>query len=70
MHRLVEELGDDYGQEPTYQMLVRVFEDHFTLDDEDDPRSRKGKELSAGSLPWSGSSTIAGLLGSDLSKKT
>jgi len=67
MHRLVEELRDDYGQEPTYQMLVRVFEEHFTTDDEDDLRPRKSKELSAGSLPWSGSSTIAGRLGSDLS---
>jgi len=67
MHRLVEELRDDYGKEPTYQMLVRVFQEHFTLDDEDDLRPRKGKELSAGSLPWSGSSTIAGRLGSDLS---
>ncbi len=31
-------------------MLVRVFQEHFTLDDEDDPRPRNGKELSAGSL--------------------
>jgi len=50
MHRLVQELRDDYGQEPTYQMLVRVFQEHFILDDEDDIRPRKGKELSAGSL--------------------
>ena len=50
MHRLVEELGDDYGQEPSYQMLVRVFQEHFTLDEEDDLHPRKGKELSAGSL--------------------
>jgi hypothetical protein len=50
MHRLVEELRDNYGQEPTYQMLVRVFQEHFILDDEDDLRPRKGKELSAGSL--------------------
>jgi len=49
MHRLVEELRDDYGREPTYQMLVRVFEEHFTVD-ENDLRPRKGKELSAGSL--------------------
>lgn len=70
MHRLVEELRDDYRQEPTYQMLVRVFQEHFTTDDEDDLRPRKGKELSAGSLPLSGSSTVAGRLGSDLSQKT
>jgi len=50
MHRLVDDLRADYGQEPTYQMLVRVFQEHFTLDDKDDPRPRKGKELSAGSL--------------------
>jgi len=50
MHRLVEELRDNYGQEPTYQMLMRVFQEHFILDDEDDLRPRKGKELSAGSL--------------------
>jgi len=50
MHRLVHELRDDYGQQPTYQMLERVFQEHFTFDDEDDPRPRQGKELSAGSL--------------------
>jgi len=50
MHRLVNELHVDYGQEPTYQMLVRVFQEHFTLDEEDDLHPRKGKELSAGSL--------------------
>ena len=49
MHRLVNELRADYGQEPTYQMLVRVFEEHFILD-EDNLRPRKGEELSAGSL--------------------
>jgi len=48
MYRLVEELQADYGQEPTYQMLVRVFQEHFTLDDDLCPK--KGKELSAGSL--------------------
>jgi len=60
MHRLVNELRADYGQEPTYQMLERVFQEHFTIDDEGDTRPKQGKELSAGSLPWSGSSTIAG----------
>jgi len=48
MQRLVEELRDNYGNEPVYQMLVRVFHEHFTCDD--DFRPRKGKELSAGSL--------------------
>ena len=50
MHRLVQELRDDYGQEPTYQMLVRVFQEHFIFDEEDDLCPRKGRELSAGSL--------------------
>ncbi len=49
MHKLVNELRDAYAQEPTYQMLVRVFQEHFTID-ENDLRPRKGKELSAGSL--------------------
>ncbi len=49
MHRLVEELQVDYDQEPTYHMLVRVFQEHFTIN-ESDLRPRKGKELSAGSL--------------------
>ncbi len=49
MHRLVEELRADYDQEPSYHMLVRVFQEHFTIN-ENDLRPRKGKELSAGSL--------------------
>jgi hypothetical protein len=48
MHRLVEELQDNYEQEPAYQMLVRVFKEHYIRDDEFRPR--KGKELNAGSL--------------------
>jgi hypothetical protein len=48
MKWLVEELCESYGQEPTYQMLVRVFQEHFIHDH--DIRPRKGKELSAGSL--------------------
>jgi len=49
MHRLVEELRDSYGKKPAYQMLVRVFQEHFIFNN-DDLRPRKGKELSAGSL--------------------
>lgn len=47
---LVNELRADYDQDPTYQMLVRVFQEHFVSDDEDGPRPKQGKELSAGSL--------------------
>ena len=60
MARLMEELRADYGQEPTYQMLERVSQEHFTTEDGDDPRPKQGKELSAGSLPLSGSSPVAG----------
>jgi len=48
MYRQVEELRDDYRQEPPYQILVRVFQEHLTFD-ENELRPRKGKELSAGS---------------------
>ncbi len=58
MHRLVNELRAGYGQEPTYQMMVRFFQEHFLIN-ESDLRPREEEELSAGSLPWSGSSTIA-----------
>ena len=59
---LVEELRDDYGQQASYRMLVRVFEEHFIFDDEEGggPQPRKGEELSAGSMPWSGSSAVPG----------
>ncbi len=51
MQRIVEELPAAYGQEPIYQMLERVFQEHFSLDDDgDDPRPKQGEELSAGSL--------------------
>lgn len=52
MSRLVQELREDYGHEAAYRMLVRVFEEHFTFDEEEGggPRPRKGEELSAGSL--------------------
>jgi hypothetical protein len=51
MYRLVKKLRGDYQQGPTYQMLERVFQEHFSIDDDDDdPRPRQGKELSAGSL--------------------
>lgn len=50
MGRLVAELRADYGQDPVYQMLERVFKEHFIHDEDSDPRPRGGKELSARSL--------------------
>ena len=50
MYQLVQELSNNYGQEPAYQLLVRVFQEHFTTNDTGDPSAKDGKELSAGSL--------------------
>jgi hypothetical protein len=55
MHQLVLELAATYATEPSYQMLVRVFNEHFLLEEkggEEDEglRPRQGKELSAASL--------------------
>ena len=49
MHRLVEELAARYSEEPPYQVLQRVFQEHFMVD-EATLRPKKGKELSASSL--------------------
>jgi len=57
MSQLVTELATTYAQQPSYQMLVRVFNEHFIIeagDDDDDQhdglRPRHGAELSANSL--------------------
>ena len=54
LHQLVTELASAYADQPTYQMLVRVFNEHFILeqaeDDDDHWRPRQGDELSADSL--------------------
>jgi hypothetical protein len=49
MSRLVDELAAPYAERPTYQMLVRVFNEHFTLEAEA-LRPKQGRELSASSL--------------------
>jgi hypothetical protein len=49
MMHLVEELAASYAEQPMYQMLVRVFGEHFVLE-EKTLRTKKGKELSADSL--------------------
>ena len=49
MHRLVEELAARYGEEPPYQVLQRVFREHFMVD-EATLRPKEGEDLSASSL--------------------
>lgn len=49
MHRLVRELGSSYGSEHAYQVLERVFNEHFSVEEEQ-LRPKEGQELSASSL--------------------
>jgi hypothetical protein len=49
MHRLVEELASRYGEESAYQVLQRVFQEHFVVE-ESTLRSKEGQELSASSM--------------------
>ncbi|RLG36575.1 MAG: hypothetical protein DRN91_07650 [Candidatus Alkanophagales archaeon] len=49
MHRLVGELVSRYGEESTYRVLQRVFQEHFVVD-ESTLRPREGQELSASSM--------------------
>jgi hypothetical protein len=49
MQCLVTELEPLYAQDPTYQILLRVFQEHFAVDPEG-VRAKQGKELSASSL--------------------
>jgi hypothetical protein len=49
MHKLVAELQARYADEPAYQVLERVFKEHFVIE-ETTLRARKGEELSASSL--------------------
>ena len=50
MQRLVSELRAKYGDEPAYQVLARVFQEHFIVE-ESVLRAREGPELRAASLP-------------------
>jgi hypothetical protein len=49
MHRLVDELASRYGEESAYQVLQRVFQEHFVVD-ESTLRFKEGQELSASSM--------------------
>ena len=50
MHKLVSELNAEYAEEHSYQILKRVFEEHFVVTEESGLRPKQGKELSASSL--------------------
>ena len=58
MHKLVLELAVAYAAQPSYQLLVRVFNEHFIIEEKDDNddgnhagfRPRQGDELRATSL--------------------
>lgn len=58
MHKLVIALAPTYAEQPSYQLLVRVFNEQFILEGQDDEhddddkglRPRQGEELSAASL--------------------
>ena len=50
MQRLVEELSAAYADKLSYQVLQRVFGEHFTVVEENTLRPKEGKELSASSL--------------------
>ena len=49
MHRLVKELAKDYAQTAVYQMLARVFGEHFRVE-EAKAHPKAGQELSPNSL--------------------
>jgi hypothetical protein len=49
MQQLVTDLKAQYGEQPTYQVLARVFDEHFVVE-EAHLRPKKGDELSAQSL--------------------
>jgi len=50
MHQLLEELPGKYGDERSYQILPRVFTEHFVLETESGLRPKEGEELSTSSL--------------------
>ncbi|HEB26921.1 MAG TPA: hypothetical protein ENI05_03960, partial [Porticoccus sp.] len=49
MHNLLTELRDSYATESEYQVLERVFSEHFRVE-EQEVQTKTGKELSASSI--------------------
>ena len=50
MSRLVVELADPYQEHETYQVLVRVFKEHFNQSDDDDIAPKDNSDLKASNL--------------------
>jgi hypothetical protein len=51
MQTLIAALAEGYGDQASYQLLVRVFAEHFSVDDDEaDPRPKSGQQLAASSL--------------------
>ena len=50
MHQLVQELAEKYGDEGSYQILQRVFVEHFVLAAESGLRPKEGQERGASNL--------------------
>lgn len=50
MRRLLDDLATVYKDDATYQMLERVFHEHFVVEQDTRLRLKQGKELSADSL--------------------
>jgi hypothetical protein len=49
LQQLVDELASSYAEDPVYQMLKRVFEEHFVVEEEA-LRRKRGQEISSSSL--------------------
>jgi len=65
IYLLLEDLQEGYAQESAYQVLKRFFDEGFCLEARA-VRPKANQELEAGSLPWSGSSTVSGRPGRHL----
>ena len=50
MHKLLGELAETYAEEHAYQILKRVFDEHYVVEEDTALRPKQGKELSANSL--------------------
>lgn len=50
MRKLVAELAETYAEEQAYQILKRVFDEHYVAEEDSALRPKQGKELSAASL--------------------
>jgi len=70
MHKLVEELSATYGGEDTYQMLQRVFREHFHVETELSEPSSAGAVASSGQPVLSGEGEDVAQTSEDPSEQT